>query len=63
MHYLTKKIKGKTIYLKTYNKGEIETTENKAEAMQFESYKAANDYARQSISTLTWRATPDEGSN
>jgi hypothetical protein len=60
MYYLTKKIKGKLIYLKTFNKGEIETTENKAEAMQFDSKDAANLYAKQSISTLTWRATADE---
>lgn len=61
MHYLTKKIKGKLIYLKTFNKGEIETTEVKADAMRFESKEAANHYAKQSISTLTWRASPDEG--
>ena len=60
MYYLTKKIKNKIIFLKTYRKGEIETTENKAEAMQFESKEAANKYAKHSLSTLTWEATADE---
>lgn len=63
MYNLTKTIKDKTIYLKDFIKGTIETTENKTEAMQFESFHAANTYAKQSISTLTWRATKDEGLN
>ncbi len=61
MYNLTKTIKNKTIYLKSYSKGIIETAESKAEAMQFDSKDAANHFAKQSLSTLTWRATEDAG--
>jgi hypothetical protein len=61
MYNLTKTIKNKTIYLKSYLKGEITTTEDKSEALTFNSKDDANSYAKQSLSTLTWRATPHEG--
>jgi hypothetical protein len=61
MHYLTKTIRSKTIYLKSYHKGEIVTTEDKSEALTFNSKDEANAYAKQSIGTLTWRATANEG--
>lgn len=60
MYLLSKTINKKTIYLKDFYKGTIETTENKAEAMQFESKAAAEAFARQTVLTLTWRATPNE---
>lgn len=60
MYHLTKKIKNKIIFLKNYNKGIIETTEDCSEAMQFDNAADANHYAKQSLSTLTWRATPCE---
>lgn len=60
MYNLTKTIKDKTIYLKDFIKGTIETTETSSEAMQFDSKEAANHFAKQSLSTLTWRATKDE---
>jgi len=53
---LSKTIKGKTIFLKSFHKGIIETTEERTEAKQFESKEAANKYARQDLSTLTWSA-------
>lgn len=56
MYCLSKTIKNKTIFLKNYSKGTIETSENCSDAMQFESAEAANHFAKQSISTLTWRA-------
>jgi hypothetical protein len=56
MATLTKTIKNKTIYLKSYQNGVIESTENKDEAKQFESKDAANQFAKQDLSTLTWRA-------
>jgi hypothetical protein len=61
MYNLTKTIKNKTFYLKSYDKGEIITTEHKTEAMIFNSKDDANAYAKQSMGTLTWRATPHEG--
>lgn len=61
MYNLTKTIKGQTIYLKKFSKGIIETAENKSDAMQFQSKDAANHFAKQSLSTLTWRATEDAG--
>ena len=62
MYNLTKTIKNNPIYLKSFAKGIIETAESKAEAKQFDSKDAANHFAKQDLSTLTWRATTDEGS-
>lgn len=60
MYTLSKTINKKNIYLKDFFKGTIETTETKAEAKQFESKEAAETFARQTVLTLTWKATPNE---